>query len=64
MLAGDILVYRYRRDLFPRDWDNGVRVVAALVMGSAGSSPAMWGGPSARPCFGAWIRGPPAPSGS
>jgi small-conductance mechanosensitive channel len=35
-LAGDILVYRYRRDLFPRDWDNGVRVVAALAMASLG----------------------------
>jgi len=35
-LAGIFVVYRYRRDLFPRDWDTGVRLVAALAMVSLG----------------------------
>jgi len=35
-LAGIFVVYRYRRELFPRDWDTGVRVVAALAMVSLG----------------------------
>jgi small-conductance mechanosensitive channel len=35
-LAGIYVMYRYRRDLFPRDWDSGVRVVAALAMVSLG----------------------------
>jgi small-conductance mechanosensitive channel len=29
-------MYRYRRDLFPSDWDTGIRVVAALAMVSLG----------------------------
>lgn len=35
-LAGIFVVYRYRGDLFPRNWDTGVRVVAALAMVSLG----------------------------
>jgi small conductance mechanosensitive channel len=35
-LAGIFVAYRYRRDLFPREWDSGVRVVAALAMVSLG----------------------------
>jgi small conductance mechanosensitive channel len=35
-LAGIFVMYRYRHDLFPRDWDSGVRVIAALAMVSLG----------------------------
>ncbi|HTP22352.1 MAG TPA: mechanosensitive ion channel family protein [Solirubrobacteraceae bacterium] len=36
VLAGIFVVYRYRRELFPREWDTAVRVVAALAMVSLG----------------------------
>lgn len=36
LLVGDILVYRYRRDLFPSGWDTAVRAITAVAMLSLG----------------------------
>jgi len=36
LLAGALLVYRYRTDLFPRSRDTGVRVVTAALLLSLG----------------------------
>lgn len=36
MLCGIVLIYTYRRALFPPAWDTGVRVIAALALVSLG----------------------------
>jgi small-conductance mechanosensitive channel len=36
LLAGIFLIYKYRHVLFPRSWDTGVRVIAALALVSLG----------------------------
>lgn len=65
LLSGIVVIYMYRRSLFPTGWDTGVRVIAALALASLGWQFARDVGRAVGPTlFVEWIRGRPAPSAS